>query len=464
MSSTERSENNRFRNIFAPSVLAAIPLVYVLVYHPNLENILLVLIMTALVPVFFIDFKLGFFVLIALRPTLDVFGETELFALGPFPFNLSSVVGILVIVWGLWYFFTRKVRFWRQPLFWPFAIVTGLSVISLFYTPSNSATIRESVRFLSIFVMYLMAGSIITSAQRFSMFLGTAAVSLIIPLAVGAYQFLSGTGLSFGGLDNRVYATLGHPNAFGFYLVLLLGIGLGYFFSRQAERSQKLILAGLTVLCLFLILTYTRGAWLAFLFVFILFGIRYYKKLLIVLAAFALAVLLLSPVINRASIAYFDYDFNRNPLVQRLSDDSNIESSIDWRFGVWSEMSAKIGERPLFGYGLGAFPVIRQQYVKGFFESTEAHNDYLRLAIELGVIGLGVYMILLGTLLYSLWRKFRANISPAAKAWMISGVGLAGALMVMSFSDNVLQGTAAMWLFWSFQAGLLNAETRPTIK
>ncbi|MDD5567298.1 MAG: O-antigen ligase family protein [Patescibacteria group bacterium] len=440
------------------SALVMVPLLYFLIFtNPSWIQIAQIAVLIVILPIFFLYEELGFFALLVLRPALDVFSEDVLIKIGQFTLNLSSFIGLMTIVWVALYLLRHHVKIWKQPLFWPYFIFVLLSIISLIYTPSTSATIRESVRIASIFFVYLMAGIIITQYKQYNKFLKAIALSSIIPLGVGFYQLLTGSGLSFAGVNNRVYGTLAHPNAFASYLVLLFGIGISYYFSRHGQKKPLWLMPGLIIAIIFLLLTYTRGGWIGFSIIVVLFGLRYYRKVLFILFGLAIILILFGPALNRFFYTTFDYDFSRQPIIGRLLDrNPESESSIDWRFKVWTEMSRKITEQPILGYGLGSFPVIRQQYVKGLYESAEAHNDYLRLVIELGFVGAFIYLVLLTKLLYNLLKQYLKKKNTSQKAWLYGGMAVATAFILMSLSDNVLQGTANMWLLWAWLATLQN--------
>ena len=450
------------RNIWIPlliTVLVAIPLLLALARHPSLANIIAITALVVLLPIFLFNFETGFWLLIAIRPTLDAFSDVGIVSFGPYLLNLSSVVGVVATVWAITYLISRRTYFWRQPLFWPFLVFTLLSVTSLAYTISAADTFREVVRIVSIFLIFLLAGAMVTTRTKFYLFLRAVMWSAIIPLAVGFYQLLTRTGLNYGELDNRIYGTLVHPNAFALYLALILGVGLTYWISHK-QRLNKWLLVGLIAAAIELLLTFTRGGWIGLAIILIILGIRYYRKLVIKLGIIALLIVVLSPIITRLVFNYFDYDLSRNQIVRRLTVDSDSESSMDWRLKLWTEMSRKISDKPIQGYGLGAFPILREQYVKGFFESTEAHNDYLRLVIELGILGLGSYLILLGSSIYIFCRRFLITLRQHKEdAWLLGGLAIMLAFIVMSFFENVIQGTAAMWLLWSLVAAILNRSS-----
>lgn len=415
-----------------------------------------VLVLTAILPFFFVDYYVSFLILLIARPALDVFSQTEFIQLGQFSLNLSSVVSLASMAWIGWYVWTHRFSQERARLITLFALFVGLSTASLLYTPSLSETLREVVRVGSIFAFFLLGTQLLTHRERFNGVIKALLTSLIIPIGVGLIQFINGSGVSFGGVDNRVYGTFGHPNGFAFYLVLTLGISITALMTTPAAARRRWWYAGIALLVLMLILTYTRGAWIGLGVFLVVLGCFYYRKLLI-WGAIALAVLVfLFPTINRFTFDQFNLNLYRLPLIERLTDSSVEESSIDWRLRVWDEMSRHVYDRPIQGYGLGTFPSIREQYVNGFFESTEAHNDYLRLAIELGFTGVGLYLLLQLSVLIALAKRIYTHPASRERTWAIGLFGLVLAFAVMSFFDNLLQGTAIMWALWVVVAGVLN--------
>ena len=92
-------------------------------------------------------------------------------------------------------------------------------------------------------------------------------------------------------------------------------------------------------------------------------------------------------------------------------------------------------------------------------DSNEAHNDYLRFALELGVLGLGVYGLFLLSLLLRAAEEYRrseerALLSLHLVAWIL-------AFAAMSLADNMLHHTPVMWLtaiWWGAMFGVLAQE------
>ncbi len=109
------------------------------------------------------------------------------------------------------------------------------------------------------------------------------------------------------------------------------------------------------------------------------------------------------------------------------------------RMAHWQAALSMWRERFWLGVGFGcyeaAYPVHR--LINWPYALGHAHNYYLNLLAETGIVGLTVYMVLLGSIFVSLWR-----VSRRASGWTRGlALGLAGAwthFSVHNFVDNVL--------------------------
>lgn len=315
---------------------------------------------------------------------------------------------------------------------------------------------------LSIGVLFVVVQHVARLDQRFVQWvIHVAALSAIIPLLLGFYQLISQSGLSFGGLDNRIYGTFGHPNVLGFYLVMVLGVSIIKYLSEpKGQRSLLypiIIWSGL----LALLFTYTRGAWLGLGVVLIVLGIMRYRKPLIISAALLCFLIVFGQLINSVLISSANINLNENPLISRFTVRSEEADSINWRYEVLQTMLPEVSAHPWLGVGIGNFVTLRQLGDIGLFEDPEAHNDYLRLAIEIGLPGLLLYI---GFLLSIFIRAIKNYFSWPKTAWQkwysLTLIGLILAYLGMSAGDNLLQGTPVMWLFVTIAGSFVTL--RPT--
>jgi len=107
-------------------------------------------------------------------------------------------------------------------------------------------------------------------------------------------------------------------------------------------------------------------------------------------------------------------------------------------------------KKPILGWGLGAFPSAYPQF-RTFYANifvNEAHNDYLQLLVETGLVGFGIMLWFLINLFRSAIRKlphWPNEIGGAvAPACLVDCVGI----LVHSFVDFNLEVQAnAAWFF-----------------
>jgi O-antigen ligase len=443
------------------TVLAVlVPLfVFLLFLNPGWLGVFGVLVLVLLVPLFMMDDARALVLIIVLRPLLDVASNTVVLTIRAVPLNLSSIVSICVVLWGIRCLLHSRTHVFRVPFLWLLAALLAIGVVGFSFTLSPDATLREVVRLASILAIFA-AAYVITREQKHHRMLRYAfAWSLVMPLIFAMLQFITGSGLDVGGISNRIFGTFGHPNVLGFYLVVTLGFLLGTM--PRAAMKRPRVLAGLAAAVAALLFTYTRGAWLGFAIVLAVIGV--FRRPLLAIGV-VVAVLLFAfgyPAIQRTVLDVTTFDLNRIPVIARVLDRNAEESSLDWRAAIWENMRQKVMERPLVGHGLGVFPIVRQYQVSGYDVGVEAHNDYLRLAVETGFLGLGLYLLLLTTLIITTFRRaWRLRQTPDG-TYAASIAGVSAALAFMSYYDNLLQATSVMWAFWIVLAAYLSNADAP---
>lgn len=440
----------------AKASLLLVPFLVILLFlQPSWPVVLFLIVILALAPIVVMNDELTLFLILIIRPIVDIFGEQHLVEIGAIPFNFSSVLSILIIVWSLFRLLAHRKPIWKKPLFWPWLGVLLLMLPSFLWTESLTASIREYVRLASVSLLFFVAFDILSTKKVIRRFLGALALSVIIPAGVAIIQLLSGGGLEESVLKNRVYGTFGHPNVLAFYLILILSL-LVVSLPFLQKRWRPRIIAALAILFGLFVMTYTRGAWIGMAIVLIIFGAFFFQKKLAAILLGTAAFLLLIPAISGPMYSVFNVDLLRIHVISRVLDWKSEDSSLDWRVKLWSEMRRKVVERPVFGHGLGTFPILRERQVENYFEGTEAHNDYLRLMIETGIAGVAAYGLLLLSLLGSGIRAvFQSHGDNERRRYAVVFFGLTLAYAFMSYFDNLLQGTAVMWAWWSSFAALL---------
>jgi len=120
---------------------------------------------------------------------------------------------------------------------------------------------------------------------------------------------------------------------------------------------------------------------------------------------------------------------------------------------IWPYFLDAIEARPLFGFGLGAGKLIvdPEDPKIRLLGSSAAHNEYLRLSVDAGIVGCG--LIFLSIILW-VWSGTQ-QARPADK--LVLRAALAAALMHSGFDNTLIASTAVMQFAW-FAAALARAR------
>jgi O-antigen ligase len=119
---------------------------------------------------------------------------------------------------------------------------------------------------------------------------------------------------------------------------------------------------------------------------------------------------------------------------------SHSEISADVRFNIDRDGFRMFLKKPVLGWGLGAFPVVYPQFRTFYtnFFVNEAHNDYLQLLVEMGLLGFGTMLWFLLTLYSRALKKIRNWTSEMSGATALACVlGLSGILVHSVFDFNM---------------------------
>lgn len=452
-----------FISLFAAAIAAAAVYVW---FAPNPLTFMSILILLMLSPLAFLYPQQSFLVLLIVRSMVDITGEIPIISLGGLSLNLSATLGVLLIGWGLWYF----IKFWPLPRFrGRFALILFLiaGIASVITSIDVVGSAQEYVKFINMVWVFVIAFHIVSHWQGYWKLVATLAASIIVPMIVALLQLISGSGLSFD-ISNRLLGTFGHPNTFALALVMAMGawIILHTLWKYQSASCppwlSKLFAhcpyRGIySILLFFLALTYARGAWIGMSILLLLWGFRFARRQTLAMIIVGVTLIIFLPILQRELYSATGIDLAENQLIQRLSTREEDTTSWAWRVRSWQEMKAKLHSLPWFGYGVGKYTNVREETVSYLtdLKSREAHNDYLRLVVEIGYLGAASYTVFLifiaGKFIYV---SLLSNDAAMQRVGSIVGA-MVIAFLIVSIADNVLRATAVNWLLWALMGGTL---------
>lgn len=313
-------------------------------------------------------------------------------------------------------------------------------------TGGGRASLQSALVYVAFLLCYFLAVSLLRTQAWINRLMGAMCVSCVTVACLGVLQYLLARpevqylDLSlFSDLDGRVYATLENPNMLAEYLVLLLPLLLAFLFrQKRMLRGFWMLLAVCTAVgCL--ILTWSRGAWLsaviAVLFFLLLMGHRCFAWLLLsALPATALLHTLPERIVRRF-----------------LSIGSMTDSSIRYRVHLWTGVGDMLRDHWLCGVGVGeaAFCTAYARYaLPGIGTAMHAHNLYMQLLCELGVVGLAAFGV---TMLLFICCALSYVTGKGERSGRLPVLGcLCGilALLMMGVTDHIFYNYRIFLTFW----------------
>src|SRR4051794_1293221 len=268
--------------------------------------------------------------------------------------------------------------------------------------------------------------------------------SAIVPLLVGVLQYSVGSFLKESNGLGRVTGTFLHPNALGFYLVLLLIMGTAVF--RYLNGPARLLVGAVLVGgAVELLWTYSRGSWISVVVgVLVVGALQSRKLLLLVPAALALVVVLIPSVTTRLS-----------DLSQADTINGTPGNSFLWRISHWGVVLAGARGHEFLGIGPSSSDFLGDEVLP-------PHNDFVRMYVETGVLGTVVYLAFIVAALLMAWRAFRAVPRPElGRGVAVGAMGCTIAFAVGSFGGNLISETVVLLYFFAFLGLASSITTRP---
>jgi O-antigen ligase len=352
---------------------------------------------------------------------------------------------------GRWALFGERLRGWKLPL-----LLIGLygfvTFLSLFYARSFDTALVGVTDYVKLAIIALLITILLRRAPTFSQVIWALIGVGAFLATISVIQSLTGTfdnnyggfarppvvNVSDGEETARTAGPIGDPNFYSQLLIVVLPLALDRFWNARSQSARLAAGYALAVIIVTLLLTFSRGAFLASVLVL---GIMFIGRRINPMA------LLVTPLVLVALLQFAPPNYTERlmTLADFLPGQSSAGST-DYSFrGRTSEMIAALmmfRDYPLLGVGVGNYNVRYLEYSRvigldGRLENRSAHSLYLEIAAERGLFGLVGFGALTGTALYNLFRSARllnqnghANMGGLMKAL---GAGMIGYLFTSIF-------------------------------
>jgi O-antigen ligase len=338
----------------------------------------------------------------------------------------------------------------------PILILLFYGAISWFYSPAPEFSAPEWLRLASGAGLYLV---VLAALRRRDQIRATVQGLLGVALLTSLY----GLGTFGQRHETSMSSSFGNGQLFSGFLLLLLPLLLAIACGDSSPVRKILAQAGTAAAIPALLLTQTRSSWVGVLFALgtlALLAWRYTNAGRNFMGQKHQMVVPLAIVVG--ALGLFLFASRSTPMLAARAKTlahASQDASFAWRLEMWQGAWKLIRERPLFGWGIGTFPLEHSRVVPGaaprdFVRRTgptlaeEAHNEYLQIGAELGLLGVGLYLWILGAFFQTGLRALRHREGGFRQLVLLGSLAGVAGQVVDALSNPAWRFADVSFLFW----------------
>ncbi len=387
--------------------------------------------------------------------TVLMFGPLAFGAVEPWSICIVQVgTAALLLLWAARQLVAGKVEVEGNPLFLPMLAFAAIVLLQL--AAGRTAYRAETRSTALLYGAYAGIGFLVVQISRgasririlgwiFSGYgLAIAMFALLQSLASNGKLYWMRTAQSGG----WIYGPYVNHNHYAGLMEMLTPIPLVILFTRGVKRSHRSIAAlAAAVMASTIFLSGSRGGMIAFAAQMLMLAALLTKKsknwnAALVMAGFAVVALGLLAWLGGSELL---------DRIASLQTTAQAELSGGTRLAIDRDALRMFAQRPLLGWGLGTFPDVYPQF-RSFATNLvvdKAHNDYLQILVEMGILGFVPVLWFLVTVYRRALKKLRDWPLDANAALALAALLGVSGILVHSFVDFNLQIPANAAFFYA---------------
>jgi putative inorganic carbon (HCO3(-)) transporter len=344
-----------------------------------------------------------------------------------------------------------------------------LCTVSTFSSYFFKESLIGLFKYFIFFIGYLVIKFTFYNSEKKTLYnvLSSFFIFATITASIGIYQYIIGVEPLATWEDpnaedthTRVYSTLGNPNLLAGYLILALPIGLTLPFEEKSNLVKKIfyIICSLIVL-LCLIFTGSRGGYIAFIaqlgasfFVLISFILKRFKSKN---KKSTISIIIFSGVLLTGILMFmFPVITERLMTIFTLRE----HSSNSYRVNVWVSCLNMLKDNYFIGIGPGnaTFRLAYGLYMISGFDALAAYNILLEFAVEAGILGFLIAILIFLTSFLKLHFIFWDRGSILGLGIFISLLGV----FIHGMFDTIFFRPQVFIPFWVLIAAIAKLEKK----
>lgn len=361
------------------------------------------------------------------------------FELAGITIRTSQIFSLIVLIAWILIFLIKKKDFnAKNPLLISIFLFLGSALISLI----NAQNIQRGI-IIFLFTIFtisiaIVLPNLVKTTKDLDKIIKIILISCALVSLFGVYQFIGDivglpdeiTGLRehytkmvFG--FPRVHSVSTEPLYFANYLLIPIALMLSLLLSKKNTKLPFNILIVITLLALAtlnLILTLSRGGYLALVFLFFIFGVFFIKSILSFKKIIIITLILTTALVSAYGFLLFT---DREKNIEIFIDQATTYTEgagVEERFNTYDQAISMIKEYPIIGGGIGNFGpyAARNPNMQPKDGWAIVNNEFLEIWAEQGITGLLIFISLIFIIIIrSIKALIRKNINPYLKTVLV---------------------------------------------
>ncbi len=385
---------------------------------------------------------------------LLLFGPLAFGAVEPWSiFVLEAGSAALVLLWLAKQWLDGEIRLHWNPLYLPMLAFGALIVAQIILRTSvyPHDTFSRALLYTAYAMLCFLSGQVLLRSSQARKLVVVFVIYGFMVAALALLQGIAPNGKLFWirqpHLGGWIYGPYVNHNHYAGLMELLIPIPLVLSLTRLADDKERIacgIAAAIMTATVFL--SGSRGGMLAVFVELVVLSVvlfREKKVTRIAIAAAAFAVVLISLLVWLGGK-------DLKGRVASISTEAHTELSGGMRLSIDRDSLRMFRVKPILGFGLGTFPVVYPQFRTFYtnFFVNEAHDDYLQLLAEMGLLGFGTMIWFVVVFYRGALRKIANWMFDVPGAVSLACMVSVTGLLVHSLFDFNLQIPANAALFY----------------
>jgi putative inorganic carbon (hco3(-)) transporter len=362
---------------------------------------------------------------------------------------IEPLMALLVVGWLARGITRRDLPLRGGPLGLPLALLLLALLVSTLAAGRLGLAYKETIKWLELVGVYLFCLVGLREPGRQRAMLAVLFIAGGLEAFYGVFQYATGLGPAAFTIGEalRAYGHFDQPNPFAGYLATILPLALVLALRRRQPRLALLAAAAVAGTGAGILLSLSRGAWVGVLAalgtMLVTWGPT--SRRWLAPGAGTLMLLVLLTATNLVPGGWSDrlvaVAENFGIFDVRTVEVTGENFAVVERMAHWQAAWFMLLEHPLLGVGVGNYAAAYDEYaLPGWSEALgHAHNYYLNMAAEAGLLGLAALLFLLVEIFRSLARGLRIQRPGSFRHALL--VGLLGSFIVLcvhNLFDNLL--------------------------